>query len=993
MAAKLLIEQQSGVDSPDVSLRLTAQPVGAPLKPPLKLMNRESQVRSVAVLLFVLTVAAVIFAGLNFNAEWKFLVPDDGVWWVENGGRLTADRVDPNGPGAKSGIKPGDQLVSINGQDVQNMSGLERQLYRNGVWSKASYSLLRQAVPLDSSVILAPAERSLNNWLRLIALIYLGIGLYVLLRRWTAPGSTHFYIFCLVSFVAYSFKYTGKLNDFDWTIYWGNIAAGVLQPALFLHFVLTFPEKRQIVRKHPWLLALVYVPAAVLLAAHVTAMQWLQASERLRWNLDRMEMSYGSLFFLAAAVLLWDSYRRAGTTILRQQLKWVTRGTILAIVPYTIFYVIPYLMGSLPGPTMKVSALSLALLPLTFGYAIFRYRLMDVDLIFKRGVVYTLAAAIVVGLYFALVAGVALLVHNWRPNSGSMGLVLAVVVTALLFDPVRKWIQDHIDQFFYRTSYDYRRTLLEFGRELGAETNLNTLLSSLIDRLSRTLAVDRMAIFLASDGAGQSQAGQSKETPGEFALAKSFGLSAPGNVDLSFLSAPRPEQAGHLFFENTHQVPRETPEAQQSIARLDLNYYIPCHAQQKTIAVLGLGKTMQGDFLSSEDMELLETLGGYLGIAIQNSQLYASLQQKVAEYERLKDFNENIVESINVGVMALDMEDRIESWNAQMEVMYALPRWQTLTQPLKAIFPAEFVEEFDRMRQDAGIRNLYKFRMKTPAGEVRTVNVAIAPLVTRKFQVIGRLIIMDDITERVDLEVQLSQADKLSSIGLLAAGVAHEVNTPLAVISSYTQMLSKQLQGDPQKSGLLEKITRQTFRASEIVNNLLNFSRTSGSEIGDVDVNKVIADTLALLDHQFKIAKVEVQNALTPHLPAIQGNAGRLQQVFLNLFLNAKDAMPGGGTLRVSTLNGESVSVCVSDTGTGIAPENIQRIYDPFFTTKTSPREGQARGTGLGLSVTYGIIQEHAGKIRVESHPGAGTTFTLDFPLSKKAVPSKAEYV
>ncbi len=290
------------------------------------------------------------------------------------------------------------------------------------------------------------------------------------------------------------------------------------------------------------------------------------------------------------------------------------------------------------------------------------------------------------------------------------------------------------------------------------------------------------------------------------------------------------------------------------------------------------------------------------------------------------------------------------------------------------------------MRQDAGIRNLYKFRLKTPAGEVRTVNVAIAPLVTRKFQVIGRLIIMDDITDRVDLEAQLSQADKLSSIGLLAAGVAHEVNTPLAVISSYTQMLAKQLQNDAQKSGLLEKITRQTFRASEIVNNLLNFSRTSGSEVGDVDVNKVIGETLALLEHQFKVAKVAVQHELYPQLPAIQGNAGRLQQVFLNLFLNAKDAMAGGGTLRVSTLNGDSVTVCISDTGSGIAPEHIQRIYDPFFTTKATPNEGQTRGTGLGLSVTYGIIQEHAGKIRVESQPGAGTTFTLDFPLSRKAL-------
>ena len=401
-----------------------------------------------------------------------------------------------------------------------------------------------------------------------------------------------------------------------------------------------------------------------------------------------------------------------------------------------------------------------------------------------------------------------------------MGLILAVVVTALLFDPVRKWIQDRVDQLFYRAVYDYRRTLLEFGRELGSETDLNALLSSVMDRLSRTLAVDRIAIFL---NAG--------EEPERFILSKSSGMTPAGNLDLTFLSVPRPEPAGHLFFENTHQVPRETPGSQDAIARLDLNYYIPCRAQKKTVAVLGLGKTAKGDFLSSEDVELLETLGGYLGIAIQNGRLYASLQQKVAEYERLKDFNENIVESINIGVMALDMEDRIESWNAQMEVMYAMPRWQTLTQPVPSIFPPEFVEEFYRVRQNAGISNFYKFRLKTPAGETRTVNMAIAPLVTRKFQVIGRLVIMDDITERVELEGQLSQSDKLSSIGLLAAGVAHEVNTPLAVISSYTQMLAKQLQGDPQKSGLLEKITRQTFRASEIVNNLLNFSRTSGKRI------------------------------------------------------------------------------------------------------------------------------------------------------------------
>lgn len=942
-------------------------------------MSRESQTRFVAILLFLLTVAAVVFAGFNFRAEKNYAVPFDGVMWIERSGRLSADQIDPDGPAAKAGIKRGDELLSVNGRSITSTSGLQQQLFHSGVYSKATYSLSRQSVTIDSQVILEKYEHPQHDWLRLIALIYLSIGVYVLLRRWTAPGSTHFFIFCLVSFIAYSFHYTTKLDAFDWEIYWSNVIALMLQPALFLHFVLTFPEKKQLVGQRPWLLALAYAPGALLLVRHIIALRLVQATGVLRWDMDRQEMAYGAVLFIAAAIVLWYSYVRASTTILRQQLKWVTRGSILAIAPYTLFYVLafvfPHSMDWLPQAAIKLSVISLALLPLTFGYAIFRYRLMDVDLIFKRGVVYTLAAATVVGLYFGLVAGVATLVHSRQPSTGPVGLILAVVVTALLFDPVRKWIQERIDHLFYRTVYDYRRTLIEFGRELSSERDLNALLSSVVDRLSRTLAVDRIAIFLRGE-----------EESEQFVLSKSIGMNPMSKLDLSFLGAPRPEAAGHLFFENTHQVPRETAGSQDAIARLDLNYYIPCHAQQKTIAVLGLGKTTKGDYLSSEDVELLETLGGYIGIAIQNGRLYASLQQKVAEYERLKDFNENIVESINVGVMALDMEDRIESWNAQMEVTYALPRWQALTQPLRSVFPPEFVEEFYRMRQNAGINNLYKFRLATPAGETRTVNVAIAPLVTRKFQVIGRLVIMDDITERVELEGQLSQADKLSSIGLLAAGVAHEVNTPLAVISSYTQMLAKQLQGDSQKSGLLEKITRQTFRASEIVNNLLNFSRTSGTEFANVDINKVITDTLALLEHQFKVAKIIVESELTPNISPVQGNAGRLQQVFLNLFLNAKDAMAGGGKLTVATANGDMLSVRVSDTGSGIAPEHIQRIYDPFFTTKTSPKEGQSRGTGLGLSVTYGIIQEHAGKIRVESNPGAGTTFALDFPLSRKAV-------
>jgi signal transduction histidine kinase len=264
-----------------------------------------------------------------------------------------------------------------------------------------------------------------------------------------------------------------------------------------------------------------------------------------------------------------------------------------------------------------------------------------------------------------------------------------------------------------------------------------------------------------------------------------------------------------------------------------------------------------------------------------------------------------------------------------------------------------------------------------------TLNIAITPLVSKDQEQIGRLIIIDDVTDRAELEQRLVQADKLSSIGLLAAGVAHEVNTPLAVISTYAQMLAKQVAEDSQKSLILEKIAKQTFRASEIVNSLLNFSRTSTTSYGGVSMNKIVQETLSLLEHQLVKAGIQVKTDLDPELPLVHGNGGKLQQVFLNLFLNARDAMGTGGTLEVrSWAEGLGARVEVSDTGHGIAPENLHRIYDPFFTTK-----GAKKGTGLGLSVTYGIIQEHGGSIEVSNRRGGGATFRVELPV---AVPGSA---
>ena len=953
--------------------------------------------RAQATLLALATAALFLLAALNLMQERHFQQPDDGVWWREAAGGLQAERVLPDMPGRRAGVQAHDLLTAVDDTPVTRLADLERALYNTGSYGQINYTITRDGIPLDTpvKVIPVPVDRSLALGLRVIGLIYLVIGFYVLFRRWGAPRATHFYLFCLVSFALYALKYTTRLDALDWTVFWTHVVAEALQPALFLHFALSFPQERLRNGRRRWLLPLIYAPGAGLLGLWLWAIHFWQATGLLLHRLDQTSVAYDAVFYVLAAVFFLRSYSRANSPLLRQQLKWVTRGTLLAVLPFTLFYAIPYLLDLNPPALLtNLAGFSLVFLPLTFSWAIVRYRLMDTDLIFKRGVAYTLATGVLLGGYFGIVALIGVVGRNLMPQAvREWGLFICVVVAAAIFDPLKRRFQGWIDRAFDRHRYDYRKALVEFGRGLSSETDLKALLKSIVDQLPRTLLVARVAVFMAEDSE-RLRLAASHGLPHEASAVQD--RQAQDSLALGFLDFDHAPDHTHIFLENAQQALHLPQDQQRTAALLDLNYYLPCrvasgqaengHAASRTIAVIGLGRTLGGDFLSSEDIELLESLASYIGIALQNASLYARLEEKIGEFERLKEFNENIVESINVGILAIDLDDRIESWNAQMEAMYALSRAEALGQPLRAVFPEEFIEALEGFRNDQGVHHLYKFRLTTRAGEQRTANIAIAPLLSRDFVPVGRIILVDDITERVALETQLAQADKLSSIGLLAAGVAHEINTPLAVIASYAQMLSKQLKGDARLGPVLDKITQQSFRAAEIANGLLNFSRTSTTEFRPTDLNQVIRDTLSLLDHQFKTAEVLVDLELAQDLPPIHGNPGKLQQVFLNLLLNAKEAMPGGGRLRVATQFNGHVEATITDSGSGIAPEHLKRIYDPFFTTKTTPRTGDRRGTGLGLSVSYGIIQEHAGKIHVESAIGAGTTFYLEFPLLRNSV-------
>src|SRR6201996_6040806 len=373
-------------------------------------MKNAAQTRVLAIVLALATVAACVLAAMNFEHQNGLEVPTDGVWWVEANGGLKAERVPASSPGHRAGIRTGDVLLSVNEQPTPRVASLGREMFRSGIWAHSTYSIRRPvpqsinlngATPLDIQVILEPKDRSFNQYLRFIALVYLCIGIYVLFRRWTAPKSVHFYVFCVASFVLYSFRSTGEPGLFDWFIYWGNLAAQALQPALFLHFAVSFSNNQGSDNRDRLgrriLSVLLYLPGLFLIVLQYRAIRYWAATEVLQHRLDQIALGYLALYYVISAIVFRLRYRRADSALERQQLKWLTRGTLIAVTPFTLLYVIPYLADwQVPGLLTKLAGLTLVVLPLTFSWAIVRYRLMDVDLIFKRGVTYTLATAALV---------------------------------------------------------------------------------------------------------------------------------------------------------------------------------------------------------------------------------------------------------------------------------------------------------------------------------------------------------------------------------------------------------------------------------------------------------------------------------------------------------------------------------------------------------------------------------------------------------------------
>ncbi len=919
---------------------------------------------------------AIVNIALVKTSEPEF---DDGVLWRLEGSNVVAIEVAPGRAGDRAGLRRRDVLLLLDGREVRTTDDVIRTLHA-AVGSRAlRYVIQRESAELPITVDLSATPvvaQGLYFSLALVGILAIIVGTSVRLRRPTDLATLHFFWLSVAFVGALAFTPSGRYDRLDYFFEWADLIARLALPPLFLHFALVFPE-----RPNSWVktaggravLPALYVPAIVLALWRVNVVTARLADPTVSVQLERIEILahvYLALCLIGGLGLMTRALTRLRSVTARRQLRWIVWGSSVGAVPFVALYVVPFIFGHVP-PHSEYTAVLLGCVPLAFASAIVRYRLMDIEVIIKKALVVAAVVLLLAAMYSGTLQLVSLILGGDRDRS-SFWALCATLIVALVAPWLWNAIQAALDRLYYRERYDYRRALVSFARALNSDLDLGRLSSRLVERVRETLGVDRIALFLVGD-------------VGRLAPVAADGFEGAAIAAIDPLShlGQRLRAGQTVTLDDPLPARRLSGEEASLWREAGLFSFVPCTSNDATIAVIAAGRRPNGEPLSSEDMALLGAVAAQAATALENARLYGELGRKAHEIEQLHQFSDSVVESLTDGLVVVDLGDRILRWNRRMEYLTGLDRTAAVGQPLAACFSRPFIETLQAARREATTgTTLYRVPLEVGAGPDRRtllVNTGVAPFQTDRAAQAGWIIVLEDVTDRANLEEQLRLSEKMAAIGLLAAGVAHEVNTPLTGISSFTQMLLERAEpGDPRTS-LLEKIEQQTFRAAKIVNSLLNLARPSGKETGPVDVNQVVSDVLALLEHQFKISQIQVRRQLAGPL-VIRGVEYKLQQVFLNLFLNARDAMPKGGWLSVTTsLEGGEAIVEVADSGVGIPAEHLGRIYDPFFTTKSD-----GRGTGLGLSVTYGIVQEHGGSLVCDSDARQGTRFRLVLPALER---------
>ncbi len=758
--------------------------------------------------------------------------------------------------------------------------------------------------------------------------------------------------------------------------------AGFL-PATFYHFCGCFPSHRFLGSRA--VLAGLYSGAAlVAIAAHTP------------WYLYELSVFpdepplvvYGPAFmsfgvFVAASMVAsfgnLVTKLRVAAGVQRRQLEHVFLGVFASTVLATATNVLAPVMniGSLElyGPCFMVFLMGV------LAYSMIRYQLLDIWVIVSRSTVYAILTAAVVAIFLGSVAIVHYLVSATGHARDLLTTALAALLIALVIQPLRERVQLVLDRAMLKRRYDARLLMERISREAAQFMHLNSLLARVCEDIRNTLGVSQVRVVLAGEKQRDTLITEYSTRPEEIGRE---------SIDYDFLLAYVAEHPEPIVLEellHSRPTPARIRIAEQ-VADLDTFLCVPLKTASGVAGLLLLGEKTSRDIYTNEDITLFSTLAGPLGAAIENARLYRKIEEVNLHLER-------IMANMRGGVVAVGVNGVITTVNQGARDILgdvrAGQRMETLRPPLGDLLRRALAEQ--RPISD------FETVIVGPDGENIPVLISASLLARNERESLGAMALVFNLTMIKRLEANVQRADRLSSLGTVAAGMAHEIKNPLVSIKTFTQLLPTRYQDLEFRTTFSEIVLQEVDRINAIVTRLLDFARPKPVRFAPQNVCRILQDTLTLVESQTRKLGIKVSANLIEGDREISGDDQQLHQVFLNLLLNAIDALQDSRERQITVtmrydrahlrrkdapplLDAECVKISIADTGCGIPQDALDQVFTPFFTTK-------ANGSGLGLSVVQGIVSSHNGVIDVSSIPGMGTLFTLTFPLLTAGQPAQ----
>lgn len=902
---------------------------------------------------FVLLILVFLILG-GINVYYKITQRDlwDGSLWGQKEGRVHAVR-----PSKFNEIKNHDVLLSINDKPVKKISDYQRltklakegevyryQILREGNIETINVEFKRNDVPYKYLFFAIFGVFSL-----LYILFFFSKGLFK-----EESLISHFSILVFLISSTFIFSPTNSFTLIDSLFFWIDKISLALFPPVLIHFVLIFPENL-LRRKKTIKLLTIYTPSIALISVYIYSYSFpykiFNTLYSLFYLLKRLEILLFSLYLILAFAIIISKQNKLRDLATKNQSRIVLTGISLSL-PFSFLYGIPFALGYNPSQFQEFLSFLLILIPLSTAHAITKWKVEDLLLYTRKFLSHLLTLSTLLILFYLLLL---------KFSIYSLFSLIIIFLMGIFYNPLRNLIYRKI--LSSRTKF---RTLPFEGKFYLFLRNLQELHETIKNIFEKSLRIDRIYLFLSlRDGR--------------------FGLVEEDSIKDSPLSKNFQKILEKKKFVQVDEIERGKSAIEEDIKELEklkISSVLPLFVGERIVGWVGLGKKEGWKTLNREDLKFVESIAPFVSIATENAHLWEELRKRAEEMERMKEYNEEIIENLKVGVVVVDEEERVKSWNSTAENLFNLTRDRAIGKLLRDVLdPSIYSQLFTTPSKE-----YYPFQSRIIVdlnSERKIYEVMRSSLLTRNNEYLGTIFIFEDITDRLTIENQLMISEKLASLGLLTAGIAHEINTPLTGISSYVQLLLKSSANSADRE-IAEKIEAQIERVGKMVKSLLSFSRGEKGQIKKFPLKNCINDILTLLDYRIKKQSINSQMKIPDDIE-VWGELDKLQQVFLNIISNAIDAMPEGGTLKVAAERRENnIVIRISDTGIGIKKDHLTRIFEPFFTTK-----GYGRGTGLGLSISYQIVKEHNGDITVESEYGKGTIFTIILPANFSDIANK----